>query len=72
MKLQTPLKSLCYQAMDYFRGVEYFSGPKPSLDEARSYLRNFTGGKIVCERDSFGIAKICINHEGKKNAISGE
>ncbi|XP_065204920.1 ethylmalonyl-CoA decarboxylase-like [Planococcus citri] len=53
--------------------IDFYKGDVSSVDEIRAKLGTFEGGEITCEKnDSDGIAKICINHPEKRNAISGK
>lgn len=59
--------------MNFISGIDYFQGDAPSLDVIRNKLNSYVGGEITCEKnDSEGIAKVCINHPERRNAISGK
>lgn len=59
--------------MSYFDNVQYHREETPSLDEIRNKLIKYPGGNIIYEKDEEnGLAKICINHPERKNAISGK
>lgn len=58
--------------MNSISGVDYFHGDAPPMDAIRAKLLNYKGGEITCEKnESDGVAKVCINHPEKRNAISG-
>ena len=44
-----------------------------AIDKTKKMLLQYEGGKIELSKDDqSGIAKICLNHPKKRNALSGE
>lgn len=56
----------------YSRTVNTYAGVGKSLHEIRDHLSQFLGGSIDLLKKDEGIAIVTLNHENKRNAISGK
>ncbi|KAE9555773.1 hypothetical protein FO519_000987 [Halicephalobus sp. NKZ332] len=60
-------------ARQFMRGLSTDWRSSYSPEKAREYLSKFAGGSVTVKKDDeSGIAKVLIQHEGKKNAFSGK
>jgi len=60
---------------EYLRSFTY-SGPEISVIDAKGVLSEYSdpdgAGSVDLEKDASGIAKICLNNPGIRNAMNGK
>lgn len=56
----------------YIKAVRFFPEKEKSLIEIRNHLKKFIGGSVDLTKREDGLAVITLNHNEKKNAMSGE